>query len=162
MPRKEEDKAGASATHKQKSDLEESTLGLSNRAMKGDSTGSRTSSSSNSHRVPIPVQEDGMAMYFTALAKAKTDESKLHSDKFAEEKRQNVVAEDIAERRLALEESKQQLAVDQLAFQLKKHEAKNDTYVSFFPRTCFLLHIFSILKYIKFDSPSKLFRSRNI
>jgi hypothetical protein len=155
MYRKEEDKAGASATHKQKSDQEESTLGLSNRAMKGDSTGFRTSSSSNSHRVPIPVQEDGMAIYFTALAKAKTDESKLHSDKFAEEKRQNVVAEDIAERSLALE-------VDQLAFQLKKYEAKNDTYVSFFPRICFLLHIFSILKYIKFDSPSKLFRSRNI
>lgn len=71
--------------------------------MKGNLTGSRTSSSSNSHRELI----DGMTVYFTAaLAKAKTDESKLYSDKFAAESRQNVVAGDIGERRLALVKSK--------------------------------------------------------
>jgi hypothetical protein len=126
LNRKEEAKCGASAAHKQKSDLEESTLGISNRAMKGVSTGSLTSSSNSAHRVPIPIQEDGMAMYFTALPTAKADESRLSSEKFAEGKRQHKVREAIEERKLVVEETKQKVALEDIALRKLKYDERNN------------------------------------
>jgi hypothetical protein len=67
-----------------------------------------------------------MALYFSALATAKAEESRLSSERFAEEKRENRVREEIEERKLAVEELKQKAAMEDVVLRRLKFDKNNN------------------------------------
>lgn len=94
------------------------------------SSSSSSSSSSNTSDAVTPTlptskqsPDDGMYLYFSAMGKSEEKKSAIAELMYAEEVRRGKTADDLVERRLCLEEKKQKLEEESLAFEIAKFNA---------------------------------------
>ena len=103
--------------------------------VKNKSSSSSSSSSTNASDVTTPTMsskktspDDGMYLYFSAMGKSEEKKAALAELMYTDELRRLNAADDLAERKLCLEEQKQKMAEETLALEVAKFNARHEKY----------------------------------
>ena len=102
---------------------------------KNKSSSSSSSSSASSSDAMTPTMssvktspDDGMYLYFSAMGKSEEKKSALAELMYTNELRRSAAADDLAERKLCLEEQRQKMAEEALALEVAKFNARHEKY----------------------------------